>query len=351
MITSELFGTAPCGTPVHRYTLNGPEICVRIMDYGATVLGIDVPDIPGNVRDVVLGFDKLEDYFDNPACFGATIGPVANRTAGATITIDGTDWHMPANEGVNNLHSDLEHGLHKRVWDVELDEIHNAVRMTTSLEDGELGLPGNRTFTAVFTVTRTGVFRIEYGCESDRATYVSMTNHTYFNLAGHDAGTVLDQVATIDAEAFLPQRQDNVSSGEVRPVAGTPFDFRAPKALGCDIEANDEQLKIARGFDHCFCLDGFTPDADPRHALRLQDPNSRRTLDIFVTAPGAHLYTGNWLSDIDAKDGCSYGPRDGVAFEPEFWPDNNHHTDWAHPVCTPDHPFSSTIVYRFSTIC
>lgn len=136
MITSELFGTAPCGTPVHRYTLNGPEICVRIMDYGATVLGIDVPDIPGNVRDVVLGFDRLENYFDNPACFGATIGPVANRTAGATITIDGTDWHMPANEGANNLHSDLEHGLHKRVWDVELDEAHNAVRMTTSLEDG-----------------------------------------------------------------------------------------------------------------------------------------------------------------------------------------------------------------------
>ena len=121
-------------------------------------------DITGNVRDVVLGFDKLEDYFDNPACFGATIGPVANRTAGATITIDGTDWHMPANEGANNLHSDLEHGLHKRVWDVELDETHNAVFMTTSLEDGELGLPGNRTFTAVFTVTRTGVFRIEYGC-------------------------------------------------------------------------------------------------------------------------------------------------------------------------------------------
>ena len=172
MITSELFGTAPCGTPVHRYTLNGPEVCVRIMDYGATVLGIDVPDIPGNVRDVVLGFDKLEDYFDNPACFGATIGPVANRTAGATITIDGTDWHMPANEGANNLHSDLERGLHKRVWDVELDEVHNAVRMTTSLEDGELGLPGNRTFTAVFTVTRTGCSRIEYGCESDRATYV-----------------------------------------------------------------------------------------------------------------------------------------------------------------------------------
>ena len=210
MITSELFGTAPCGTPVHRYTLNGPEICVRIMDYGATVLGIDVPDIPGNVRDVVLGFDKLEDYFDNPACFGATIGPVANRTAGATITIAGTDWHMPANEGVNNLHSDLEHGLHKRVWDVELDEVHNAVRMTTSLEDGELGLPGNRTFTAVFTVTRTGRFRIEYGCESDRATYVSMTNHTYFNLAGHNAGMDCEHFFVANAAHYLPINEQNI---------------------------------------------------------------------------------------------------------------------------------------------
>ena len=220
MITSELFGTAPCGTPVHRYTLNGPEICVRIMDYGATVLGIDVPDIPGNVRDVVLGFDKLEDYFDNPACFGATIGPVANRTAGATITIAGTDWHMPANEGANNLHSDLEHGLHKRVWDVELDETHNAVRMTTSLEDGELGLPGNRTFTAVFTVTRTGVFRIEYGCESDRATYVSMTNHTYFNLAGHNAGMDCEHFFVANAAHYLPINDQNIPTGEIAPVEG-----------------------------------------------------------------------------------------------------------------------------------
>lgn len=222
MITSELFGTAPCGTPVHRYTLNGPEICVRIMDYGATVLGIDVPDIPGNVRDVVLGFDKLEDYFDNPACFGATIGPVTNRTAGATITIAGTDWHMPANEGVNNLHSDLEHGLHKRVWDVELDEVHNAVRMTTSLEDGELGLPGNRTFTAVFTVTRTGVFRIEYGCESDRATYVSMTNHTYFNLAGHNAGMDCEHFFVANAAHYLPINEQNIPHRRDRSSRGNP---------------------------------------------------------------------------------------------------------------------------------
>ena len=271
MITSELFGTAPCGTPVHRYTLNGPEICVRIMDYGATVLGIDVPDIPGNVRDVVLGFDKLEDYFDNPACFGATIGPVANRTAGATITIDGTDWHMPANEGVNNLHSDLEHGLHKRVWDVELDETHNAVRMTTSLKDGELGLPGNRTFTAVFTVTRTGVFRIEYGCESDRATYVSMTNHTYFNLAGHNAGMDCEHFFIANAAHYLPINEQNIPTGEIAPVEGTPFDFRELRPVAPGMEADDPQIKQARGYDHCLCIDGYQYGRNLRRALHVEE--------------------------------------------------------------------------------
>ena len=281
MITSELFGTAPCGTPVHRYTLDGPEICVRIMDYGATVLGIDVPDIPGNVRDVVLGFDKLEDYFDNPACFGATIGPVANRTAGATIAIDGTDWHMPANEGANNLHSDLEHGLHKRVWDVELDEVHNAVRMTTSLKDGELGLPGNRTFTAVFTVMRTGVFRIDYGCESDRATYVSMTNHTYFNLAGHNAGMDCEHFFVANAAHYLPINEQNIPTGEIAPVEGTPFDFRELRPVAPGMEADDPQIKQARGYDHCLCIDGYQYGRNLRRAMHVEEMWTGREMDYF----------------------------------------------------------------------
>ena len=188
MITSERIGSAPNGAPIHRFTIAMPDITVRIMDFGATVLGIDVPAIDGTVRDVVLGYDKLEDYFDNPACFGSTIGPVANRIAGATIDIDGTTWHMNANENGNCLHTDLDRGLHKRVWSTEVDEAADTVHMETTLADGELGLPGNRTFTADFSATPTGSLRIDLGCESDRRTYVSMTNHTYLNLAGHDAG-------------------------------------------------------------------------------------------------------------------------------------------------------------------
>lgn len=337
MITSELFGTAPCGTPVHRYTLNGPEICVRIMDYGATVLGIDVPDIPGNVRDVVLGFDKLEDYFDNPACFGATIGPVANRTAGATITIDGTDWHMPANEGANNLHSDLEHGLHKRVWDVELDEAHNAVRMTTSLEDGELGLPGNRTFTAVFTVTRTGVFRIEYGCESDRATYVSMTNHTYFNLAGHNAGMDCEHFFVANAAHYLPINEQNIPTGEITPVEGTPFDFRELRPVAPGMEADDPQIKQARGYDHCLCIDGYQYGRNLRRALHVEEMWTGRELDYFTTAPGVQLYTGNWLGDEHAKDDANYGWGAGFALEAEMYPDTPHQPLFPQGIVGPGH--------------
>lgn len=358
MITTTPFGTAPSGSPVTVYNLVCAGARVRVMDYGATILSIEVPDASGDVADIALGFDALDGYFDNPACYGGTIGPSANRTDKGQIEIAGTVYQMACNDGshkANNLHTDLEHGLHKRVWNATVDEITNTVSFTCKLVDGELGLPGNRTFTVAYVLqagpTGAAELTCTQSCVTDADTFVNMTNHTYFNLAGHDAGTVLDQVATIDAEAFLPSARTTSLLARFAPWPVRHSISAHPRRSAATSRRTTSQLKIARGFDHCFCLDSFTPDADPRHALRLQDPNSRRTLDIFVTAPGAHLYTGNWLSDIDAKDGCSYGPRDGVAFEPEFWPDNNHHTDWAHPVCTPDHPFSSTIVYRFSTIC
>lgn len=244
MITTTPFGTAPSGSPVTVYNLVCAGARVRVMDYGATILGIEVPDASGDVADIALGFDALDGYFDNPACYGGTIGPSANRTDKGQIEIAGTVYQMACNDGpgiANNLHTDLEHGLHKRVWNATVDEITNTVSFTCKLADGELGLPGNRTFTVAYVLqagpTGAAELTCTQSCVTDADTFVNMTNHTYFNLAGHDAGTVLDQVVTIDAEAFLPQRQDNVSSGEVRPVAGTPFDFRAPKALGRDIDA------------------------------------------------------------------------------------------------------------------
>lgn len=356
MIKTRSLGTAPDGRAVTVYELAAGDARARVMDFGATLVGVDVPDASGSVADVLLGFGALDGYLDNPACYGATIGPVANRTDRAEVPIAGTVYHLPGNDGpdhANNLHTDLEHGSHKRVWDAEADEAGNAVRLTCALADGELGLPGNRTLTAEYRLSRdvdgSTVLTLAYGCSTDAETYVNMTNHSYFNLAGHDSGSALSQLVRVRAERFLPLREDSVSTGEVRDVAGTPFDFRSPKALGADIDAHDEQLRRARGYDHCFCVDGYEPDGAPRPALTASDPGSGRVLDISITAPGAHLYTGNWLDDADAKDGATYAPRDGFAFEPEFWPDNVHHDDWVHPVCTPAHPFRSQIVYRFST--
>ncbi len=349
MITSELFGTAPDGTPVHRYTLNGPDITVRIMDFGATVLGIDVPDIPGEVRDVVLGFDKLEDYFENPACFGATIGPVANRTAGATIEIDGETWHLPANENGNNLHSDLEHGLHKRVWSAGVDEDANAVHMTIALEHGELGLPGNRTFTATFRVSpTTGNFRITYGCESDRRTYVAMTNHTYFNLAGHDAGMDCEHFIVAHANSYLPIDAQSIPAGEIAPVAGTPFDFRRLKPVALDIDGDDPQIKQAHGYDHCFCIEHYQYGRNLRCAFHVEEMWHGRELDYYTTAPGVQLYTGNWLDEHNAKDGADYGWTAGFALEAEMYPDTPHHLRFPQGFVGPGHPYRNVIEYRFS---
>lgn len=354
------FGTTPEGTEAHVYTLRSEHAAVRVSDFGATLVGIDVPDRDGKLADVLLGFASVEGYAgENGACYGGIIGPVANRTDRAEVPLGGTVYHLPGNDGArgeNNLHSDLRRGLHKRLWEVDDAAGDDELRLTCALADGELGLPGNRAFTVRYALSEPepGVaeLRLDLGCETDAATYVNMTCHAYANLSGHDAGSVLGELATVDADAFLPLREDSVSTGEIRDVAGTPFDFRAPRALGAQLEEDCEQLSRARGYDHCLCVRGWEPGAEPRHALRLEEPASGRALDVLITMPGAHLYTGNWLGD-DApltKDGASYRPRCGVAFEPEFYPDACHHPEWPQPVCEPDRPYAQTIVYRFSTI-
>ena len=355
MDTKQPFGTAPDGTPVSVYTLACEGVTARVMDFGATLLGLSAPDAKGEAADLVLGFDELGGYFNDPAFYGCSVGPSANRVEDGLLTIAGKSYQLPKNDGPNmrnNNHSDFDHGLHKRVWDAAPSEDGTGCTFTCKVADGEFGLPGNRTFTARYELSpaeKGGVaLTLAYRCESDAETYVNMTAHTYWNLAGHASDKVYDQVVCINADDFLPLRDDNVSLGEVWPVAGTPFDFRRPKPLGQDIGADDAQLAQGRGYDHCFCVDGYEEGAAPRPAFHAEDPKSGRTLDISVTTPGAHLYTGNWLDDSPAKDGATYTPNCGFAFEPEYWPNNNRHEDWVHPVCTPAHPYEQTIVYRFS---
>ncbi|MBE6469697.1 MAG: galactose mutarotase [Coriobacteriaceae bacterium] len=354
MISQTPFGRAPAGA-VTLFELTAGAVRIQVMDFGATLVRAFTPDRTGAVADIALGFDALAGYLANPACYGGTIGPSANRTDRAEVPIGNAVHRLPENDGpgsANNLHTDLDHGLHKRIWSSEVDEAANLVRFTCELADGELGLPGARRFTVTYALAEEAggaVLTLEHACATDAPTYVNMTNHSYFDLGGAGSGRAMEALVAVRAAHFLPVREDSVSTGEIRPVAGTPFDFREPKRLDADIEADDEQLRRGRGYDHCLVVDGYEPGAGPRPALRAEDPVSGRVLSIDITAPGAHLYTGNWLDDADAKDGASFGARDGFAFEPEFLPDNVHHADWEHPVCTPESPYRQSIIYRFST--
>ena len=349
------FGTLPTGVVAHVYTLATGCATARIGDFGATLLGLDVPDARGNLADVVLGFAGLDGYAgENGACFGATVGPVANRTAGGQIEVAGTTYQLARNEhGTNNLHSDLDHGLHKRLWTLEsletTPEGMERLVLSCELDALELGLPGNRRFLATYELSEPSILTLTYLVETDAPTFVNVTNHTYLNLSGHASGSVDAQVVRLDATRFVPVGDTLIPNGELAPVGGTPFDFTEPHALGERVEADCDQIRYARGYDHCFCVDGYEPGAAPRHALTATDPASGRVLDVLITDPGAQLYTGNWLGDRDAKDGADYGPRAGFAVEPEFYPDCAHHEAWPPPVCDPAHPFVSTIDYRFST--
>lgn len=333
------------------YTIRGVRSAVKLTNFGATILGIAVPDTYGTRADVVLGYSLFDSYLDNPACFGSSIGPSANRADKAEIPLNGVVYHLPKNNGPdnqNNLHTDLIAGIHKRIWQTKLDEAHNAVVFSIDLVDGEYGLPGNRHITARYELVEESTqstVNLTYACTTDAPTFVNMTNHVYFNLNGHDSGDVCGHSLTIRADSYLPLREDSVSAGTIDSVAGTPFDFRTPKAIGKDIKIDNEQLKIARGYDHCFAINNYA-DGQLRPAL-LATSESGRSLEIQITAPGAHLYTGNWIDEARAKDGASYKPLAGFAFESEFYPDCAHHAEWPQPVCTPDQPYSSQIVYRF----
>lgn len=357
MIDIEPFGTSPSGETVRLYRLHAGTATISVTNFGAALTSVIVPDSKGDLADIVLGFESLEGYFDNPACHGATIGPSANRTDRGEIPLGNALYRLPRNDGpnkANNLHSDLERGLHKRVWEARVDEPGNSINFTCVMEDGEIGLPGTRTFSTEYALRGDEAGPIEltisHRCVTNAPTFVNMTNHTYFNLSGHGSGSVLNHRIRIPATHYLPLRPDGVSSGEIRTVDGTPFDFRSEKPLGRDMDLSHAELNGPRGYDHCLCIDGFEPASGvrPRLGLHAEDPFSHRTLDIEITAPGAHLYTGNWLEDRNAKEGAYYAPHDGFAFEPEFYPDNLHHESWPHPICAPGHPYTAKIVYRFS---
>ena len=338
MITQNNFGNTD-GRDVSLYTLkNSDGFEVVITNYGGAVVSLLAPDRDGKFGDVVLGFDTLEEYVHNPLYFGGLIGRYANRIARGKLSLDGVEYQLTQNDGVNHLHGGFR-GFDKRVWEVkeETSDVSPELHLEYSSADGEEGYPGNPHANVTYALTANEL-RIDYRATTDRDTIVNLTNHSYFNLAV--GGDILSHELTLNADAFTPVSKDLIPTGEVRAVANTPWDFTDGKAIGKDLAA-------AGGYDHNFVLDDY--DKSLRPVARLYDPASGRVLEILTDQPGIQFYSGNFLDGSFAgKRGVVYNKYAALALEPQHFPDSPNHPNFPSTVLKPGEVYRHVSVYRFT---
>jgi aldose 1-epimerase len=348
----DVFGHLPDGSAVERYRLvNGSGMEVAFLTYGGTVTSIRTPDREGRLGEVTLGFAGLEDYARPGPYFGALIGRCANRIGGARFTLDGREHRLAANRGRNALHGG-EEGFDKRLWGAA--EVGSpdglAVALAYRSADGEEGYPGNLDVTVTYTLTGDGAFRIDYVAMTDAPTVLNLTNHAYFNLEGEGSGDVLGHALELRASAYLPTDFEQIPTGEIAPVAGTPFDFRAPTPLGARIRESHEQIVRGRGYDHCYVLDKDAAAGGPVLAARVRAPGSGRVMEVLTTEPGVQLYTGNYLDGtLVGSGGRVYRQGDGFCLETQHFPDSPNRPEFPSTALRPGEAFRSTTIYRFGT--
>lgn len=334
MIAKKLFEVYN-GQELYAYTLTD-NISVTILTLGATVLSMRVPDKTGAKVDVALGMTDANSLLTNGAYMGAVVGRCANRIAGGTFTLNGKRYHITQNNGANSLHGGA-HGFNTKVFEVaELNELANSITLRAKLTDGEDGYPANIVMLVKYTVSGSSLV-IDYYAESDGDTICNPTNHAYFNLNGESDGNVLDNVLYINAASFLPV-DNNLIPTERVSVQGTPFDFRVAKPIGRDIAEQHNQLQIAGGYDHNFCLDS-------EHAATVCSTKSGVQLDVYTDMPGVQLYTGNFLA---TKGKSVYGKRSGFCLETQCYPNAINRDDCAQPVLKKGEKFHSQTKYVFS---
>ena len=343
------FGSTLDGTPVLLYTLrnqNGME--ARIITYGGIIQSLKVPDKNGNFGDVVLGYDTLDGYLTNSPYFGALIGRYGNRIAKGHFTLDGKIYTLATNNGPNSLHGGIK-GFDKVVWKVvraENTPQGSQLELSYISKDGEEGYPGTLTATALYTVTPDNSLRLDYTATTDKDTIVNLTQHSYFNLAGH--GDILNHEVYIDADKFTPVDSTLIPTGELRPVDGTPFDFRTPATIGSRVNEDDEQIKFGGGIDHNWVINH--PLGELGLDARVTEPTTGRVLEVWSTEPGLQFYSGNFLDGtIKGKSGQVYQYRNAFAMEPQHYPDSPNHPNFPSVVLHPGQVYRNTIIYHFGT--
>jgi len=346
--TTEELGPPAGGPAVQRWTLaNDRGMTVAVLTYGGIVQRLEVPGGDGAPANVVLGLPGLDDYVaGNRPYLGALIGRYANRIAAGAFALDGRTWRLPVNNPPNSLHGGTE-GFDRRVW--RATGTGDGVELAYTSPDGEMGYPGTLEARVRYTLTPDNGLRIDYQATTDAATVVNLTNHSYFNLAGEAAGTIAGHLLQVHADRFTPTDATNIPTGELAPVAGTPFDFTSPHPIGERIDADDEQLRFGLGYDHNYVLDrpaGAGGSLVP--AARVEDPGSGRVLEVATTEPGLQVYSGNQLDGtLTGSGGVAYGPRAGLCLETQHFPDSPNQPGFPSTVLRPGQTYRSTTVYRF----
>ena len=345
-VTEAPFGRTPAGQEVTLFTLtNAHGMRARIIEYGAIIVSLEVPDRHGRLADIALGFDDLDSYIRRNPLFGAVVGRYANRIAGAGFKLDGLEHRITANAGKNHIHGGGSKRFDKVVWTGSpyRSNTEVGVRLTHLSPDGEEGFPGNLNCTVTYALTDENELRITYEATTDKPTIINLTNHSYFNLAGAGSGDVLDHELTINAPWYTPAGPGLIPTGEIHAVEGTPLDFTQPRKIGRRID----ELTETGGYDHNYVLAGSYGSAVL--AARVYEPTSGRVMEAFTTEPGMQLYTANGMRNLEGKSGKLYGRHHSFCLETQHFPDSPNKPHFPSTVLRPGRKFQSTTTFKFST--
>ena len=340
-----LFGKTKDGKETHLYELvNRNGMKAYVSDFGATLVRLLVPDKDGKMVDVVLGYDDAAEYENRGGALGATVGRSANRIGGARIEIGGVTYELEKNDNGNNLHSGEDY-YQKRIWNVE-KQSENEITFLLHSPDGDQGYPGALDMHVTYTLDDENALNIHYEAVPDKDTVINMTNHSYFNLNGHNSGTALGHKVMLDADCFTPADAESIPTGEIRSVEGTPMDFREGKVLGEEIDADYEPLRFGGGYVHNWVLKNGGRFAK---VAEVTSDKSGIRMEVYTDLPGVQMYTANFLNHLPGKNGAVYEKRDAVCLETQYFPDAVHHDNFPSPICRKGEKYDTRTAYRFLT--
>ena len=321
---------------------------VKIINYGAIVVSIEVPDKYGKINDVVLGYDSIEGYVQDPSYFGAIVGRIGNRIAKGKFSLDGQDYTLAINNNENHLHGGIK-GFNKRVWSPEIIKLNDApaLKLTYVSSDGEEGYPGNLTLEVTYSISSENELIIHYLGKTDKATILNPTNHSYFNLGGEGSGDILDHILKINADYFTPVDEGLIPLGDHKSVLGTPMDFLSPKKIGDRINNNDDQLKVGLGYDHNWVFNDW--DGTLKLGVSLFDPQSGRLMEVLTTEPGVQFYSGNFLDGTNiGKNQKAYQYRSALCLETDHFPDSQKNPNFPRVVIRTGEEYKQKTIYKLS---